>query len=108
MPCACCRMLPQPGNCRIITIEFFIQIYLLSGGKNRMGGPTLQIIDPSGIFLADLFAFMLSLPVALFLAFWMSDVKNRVVVVLGAVLGAFLALLIILGCVGTLLHDPVL
>ena len=73
-----------------------------------MGGPALQIIDPNGIFLADLFGLILSLPVALFLAFWMSDVKNRVVVVLGAFLGAFLAFLIILGWVGTLIYDQVL
>ncbi len=73
-----------------------------------MGGPALQIIDPSGIFLADLFGLILSLPIALFLAFWMSDVKNRVVVVLGAFLGAFLAFLIILGWVGTLIYDTVL
>ena len=73
-----------------------------------MGGPALQIIDPNGIFLADLFGLILSLPVALFLAFWMSDVKNRLVVVLGAFLGAFLAFLIILGWVGTLIYDQVL
>jgi len=73
-----------------------------------MGGPALQIIDPSGIFLADLFGLILSLPIALFLAFWMSAVKNRLVVVLGAFLGAFLAFLIILGWVGTLIYDTVL
>ena len=30
-----------------------------------MGGPALQIIDPQGIFLADLFGFILSLPESL-------------------------------------------
>ncbi len=73
-----------------------------------MGGPALQIIDPQGIFLADLFGLILSLPIALFLAFWMSDVKNRLVVVLGAFLGAFLSFLIILAWVGTLIYDTVL
>jgi hypothetical protein len=73
-----------------------------------MGGPALQIIDPQGIFLADLFGLILSLPVALFIAYWMSDVKNHLVVVLGAFIGAFLAFLIILGWVGTLIYDSVL
>ena len=73
-----------------------------------MGGPALQIIDPNGIFLADLFGLIISLPIALFLAFWMSDVKNRVVVVIGAFIGAFLSFLIILGWVGTLIYDTVL
>ena len=73
-----------------------------------MGGPELQIIDPNGIFLADLFGLILSLPIALFLAFWMSSVKNRVVVVIGAFLGAFLAFLFILGWVGTLIYNTVL
>jgi hypothetical protein len=73
-----------------------------------MGGPELQIIDPNGIFLADLFGLILSLPIALFLAFWMSDVKNRVVVVIGAFIGAFLSFLVILGWVGTLIYNTVL
>lgn len=73
-----------------------------------MGGPELQIIDPNGIFLGDLFGLILSLPIALFLAFWMSSVKNRLVVVLGAFLGAFLSFLIILGWAGTLIYNSVL
>lgn len=73
-----------------------------------MGGPALIIVDNQGIFLADLFGFILSLPVALFLAFWMSAVKRRGVVVLGAFIGSFLGFLIILGWVGTLIYDTVL
>ncbi|HLH60930.1 MAG TPA: PTS sucrose transporter subunit IIBC [Ktedonobacteraceae bacterium] len=73
-----------------------------------MGGPALQIIDPHGIFWGDLFGFILALPVALFLAFWMSSVKNRLAVVVGAFIGAFLAFVIILGWVGTLIYDTVL
>jgi ABC-type microcin C transport system permease subunit YejB len=42
------------------------------------------------------------------MAYWMSDVKNHLVVVLGAFIGAFLAFLIILGWVGTLIYDTVL
>ena len=73
-----------------------------------MGGPALQIVDNQGIFLADLFGFLLSLPVALFLAFWMSAVKRPMIVVIGAFIGCFLGYLIILGWVGTLIFDTVL
>lgn len=73
-----------------------------------MGGPALQIVDGSGIFWADLFGLILALPVALFLVFWMSSVKNRMAVVTGAFIGAFIAFLVILGWVGTLIFDTVL
>jgi hypothetical protein len=73
-----------------------------------MGGPALQIIDNQGIFLADLIGFILSLPVSLFLAYWMSAVKRPMVVVIGAFIGSFLGFLIILGWVGTLIYDTVL
>jgi hypothetical protein len=73
-----------------------------------MGGPALQIIDSQGIFQADLFGFILSLPVALLLAYWMSNVKRPMVVVIGAFIGSFLGFLIILGWVGTLIYDTVL
>jgi hypothetical protein len=73
-----------------------------------MSGPTLQIIDGQGIFIADLFGLILSLPIILFLAFWISEVKRPMVVVTGAFIGAFLGFLIILGWVGTLIFDTVL
>ncbi len=73
-----------------------------------MGGPALQIIDGQGIFIADLFGLILSLPISLFLAFWMSEVKRPMVVVTGAFIGSFLGFLIILGWVGTLIFDTVL
>lgn len=73
-----------------------------------MGGPALMIVDNQGIFLADLFGFILSLPIALFLAFWMSAVKRRRVVVFGAFVGSFIGFLVILGWVGTLIYDTVL
>jgi len=66
--------------------------------------PALQVpID--GIFIGDFFGFLLALPVALFLAFWMSSVKNRTVVVVGAFAGALLGFIIILGWVGTLIYS---
>ena len=73
-----------------------------------MGGPALQIIDSQGIFVADLFGLILALPVALFLAYWMSAVKRHMAVVTGAFIGGFLGFLIILGWVGTLIYDTVL
>jgi len=73
-----------------------------------MGGPALMIVDNQGIFTADFIAFILSLPIALFLAFWMSAVKRRGVVVLGAFIGGFLGFLVILGWVGTLIYNTVL
>jgi len=73
-----------------------------------MGGPALQIIDNQGIFQADLIGFILSLPVALYLAYWMSAVKRPTVVVIGAFIGSFLGFLIILAWVGTLIFDTVL
>src|SRR5438876_7454670 len=73
-----------------------------------MSGPALQIIDNQGIFQADLIGFILSLPVALFLAYWMSAVKRPMVVVIGAFIGSFLGFLFILAWVGTLIFDTVL
>jgi hypothetical protein len=68
-------------------------------------GPAL-IIDPSsGIFIGDLFGFILALPISLFLAYWMSAVKRHWAVVLGAFIGAFLGFLIILAWVGTLIYN---
>ena len=66
--------------------------------------PALKVpID--GIFLGDFFGFLFALPVSLFLAYWISDVKNRMVVVLGAFVGALLGFIAILGIVGTLIFD---
>ena len=66
--------------------------------------PALKVpID--GIFIGDFWGFLLALPIALFLAYWISDVKNRMVVVLGAFIGALLGFIAILGIVGTLIFD---
>jgi hypothetical protein len=73
-----------------------------------MGGPALMIIDHQGIFEASLLGFILSLPIVLFLAYWMSAVKRPMVVVTGAFIGGFIGFLIILGWVGTLIFDTVL
>jgi hypothetical protein len=73
-----------------------------------MGGPALMIIDNQGIFEASLIGFILSLPIVLFLAYWISAVKRPMVVIIGAFIGGFLGFLIILAWVGTLIFDTVL
>jgi len=73
-----------------------------------MGGPELQWLDPAGVFWGALFGLLLSLPISLFLAFWMSAVRNRVAVVIGAFIGGMVAFLFILSWAGTLLYDTVL
>jgi hypothetical protein len=73
-----------------------------------MGGPTLIIVDNQGIFVADLIGLILALPMAMFLAFWMSAVKRKTAVVIGAFIGSFLAFVVILGWVGELIYNTVL
>ncbi len=66
--------------------------------------PALKVpIDD--LFIADLLGFILAVPVTLFLAFWLSEVKSRGTVVLGAFAGNLLGFLAILGLVGTLIYD---
>ena len=67
-------------------------------------GLTLHVpID--GIFIGDFWGFIISLLVAPFMAFWISAVRNKAVVVFGAFVGAALGFTIILGWVGTLVYD---
>ena len=73
-----------------------------------MGGPELQLIDPAGVFWGAIFGLIIALPMALFMSFWMSAVRNRMAVVIGAFLGSGIAFLIILGWAGTLIYDTVL
>jgi hypothetical protein len=68
-------------------------------------GPALIINPGDGYFIADIFGFILALPMALFLTFWMSSVKRRGVVIAGAFLGALIGFLIILGWVDTLIYN---
>ncbi|HVU68107.1 MAG TPA: PTS sucrose transporter subunit IIBC [Ktedonobacteraceae bacterium] len=68
-------------------------------------GPELQWVDPAGVFWGALFGLLLSLPISLFLAFWMSAVRNRAAVVFGAFIGGVIGFLIILGWAGTLVYD---
>jgi biotin transporter BioY len=67
--------------------------------------PALNFDPGSGIFIGDTFGFILAVPISLFLAFWLSAVKNRRAVVWGALIGALIAWFIILCWVGTVIFD---
>lgn len=67
--------------------------------------PALNFDPSSGIFIGDIFGLILALPIALFLTFWMSSVKNWLAVVIGAFIGAVIGFFIILAWVGTLIYD---
>lgn len=71
-------------------------------------GPELQLVDNAGVFWGALFGLILSLPVSLFLSFWMSAVRKRAAVVFGTFLGGVLGFLIILAWAGTLIFDTTL
>ena len=66
--------------------------------------PALKFSLGDPIFIGDFFGMILALPISLFLAFWISNVKNKAAVVGGAFAGVVLAFLIILCWVGTLIH----
>ena len=67
-------------------------------------GLTLSV-PINDIFIGDFWGFILSLLIAPFMAFWISAVRNKWVVVLGALIGAVIGFIIILGWVGTLVYD---
>ena len=54
------------------------------------------------IFWGDLFGIIIALPLGLFLAFWLSAVKNRAAVVFGALIGALIPFFFVLFWVGGL------
>ncbi|MBA2395792.1 MAG: PTS sucrose transporter subunit IIBC [Ktedonobacteraceae bacterium] len=66
---------------------------------------TLTFNPTDGIFIGDLFGFIIALPISLFLAYWLSAVKNHFAVVAGAFVGALLGFLILLAWAGPLLHN---
>jgi hypothetical protein len=61
--------------------------------------PALNFND---IFYGDIFGLILALPLGLFLAFWLSAVKKRAAVVLGAFIGALIPFFCIVFWVGAL------
>lgn len=69
--------------------------------------PALKFSLGDPIFIGDFWGTIIALPVALFLAFWLSNVKNKVGVVIGAFIGILIGFIGILCIVGTLIHpDP--
>lgn len=64
---------------------------------------TLTFNPTDGIFIGDLFGFIIALPISLFLAYWLSAVKNHIAVVVGAFIGALLGFLILLAWAGPLI-----
>ena len=54
------------------------------------------------IFWGDLLGLILALPLGLFIAFWISAVKNRAAVVFGALIGALIPFVFILFWIGGL------
>lgn len=60
----------------------------------------INLSDP--IFIGAIFGFLLSAPVALFLAYWISDVKKKMAAILEAFVGSFIGLVGVLSWVDTL------
>ncbi|GCF09346.1 PTS sucrose transporter subunit IIBC [Dictyobacter arantiisoli] len=57
------------------------------------------------VTIGAFFGFLLSLPIALFLVFWLSAVKKRSAVILGGFAGTLIAFLVILAWAGTLIRS---
>ena len=63
----------------------------------------VNIFDP--IFIGAFWGLVLALPISLFLAFWLSAVKNKAAVVVGAFAGTFIGFIALLAWAGTLIFD---
>jgi len=69
--------------------------------------PALKVSIGDPIFIGAFWGMVLALPIAPFLAFWISNVKNKIAVIAGAFGGVVLGFLIMLCFVGTLIRpDP--
>jgi hypothetical protein len=64
--------------------------------------PSFVFNPGDGIFIADIFGFILALPIALFLSFWMSAARNKMAVILGSLVGAVIGFLVINGVAATI------
>lgn len=58
-----------------------------------------------GTNIGAFFGFILALPIALFLVYWLSAVKNHLAVIVGGFIGALIAFIVVLAWAGTLLHS---
>jgi hypothetical protein len=75
---------------------------LSSGGLFLM---ILGALSFDGITIGALIGFLLSLPIALFLVYWLSAVKKRSAVIVGGLIGALIAFIAVLGWAGTLFRS---
>ncbi len=66
--------------------------------------PALKFSLGDPIFIGDFFGTVIALPAALFLVFWLSNVKNKLAVIGGALVGILIGFLGVLCVVGTLIH----
>lgn len=66
--------------------------------------PALKFSLGDPIFIGDFWGTLLALPIALFLAFWLSNVKNKAAVIGGALVSILIGFLGVLCVVGTLIH----
>ncbi len=67
--------------------------------------PALIINPGDPLFIGAVFGFILAVPIALFLAYWISDVKKKMAVVIGAFIGSFVGLIGVLSWVDTLVFS---
>jgi hypothetical protein len=65
----------------------------------------LAALSLNDVTIGAFFGLLLSLPIALFLAYWISAVKNRNAVVGGAFVGALIGFLVIISWAGTLIFN---
>jgi hypothetical protein len=96
-------MLSQMQERRIIDTS-----YIFYGKRFTLRRLTIMVIAALGlddVTIGAFFGFLLSLPIALFLAYWMSAVKNRNAVIAGAFVGAFIGFIAILAWAGTLIRS---
>ncbi|GAC1393604.1 MAG: hypothetical protein NVS4B11_22610 [Ktedonobacteraceae bacterium] len=66
--------------------------------------PALKFSLGDPIFIGDFWGTIIALPIALFLAFWLSNVKNKAAVVGGAFVGILIGFIGVLCWVDTLIH----
>jgi hypothetical protein len=75
---------------------------LSSGGLFAM---IIGALSLDGSNIGAFFGFLLALPIALFLVYWLSAVKNHRAVIVGGFIAALIAFIVVLGWAGTLFRS---
>ena len=65
----------------------------------------LSSLSLDGANIGAFFGFLLALPIALFLVYWLSAVKNHLAVIAGGFVAALIAFIVVLGWAGTLFRS---